>query len=225
MMRKILILLTLALLSQKAVSSITPEIQMPSYFNKDRFVNYYDAISSNSGNNSCDNILFKNFYPPEYISSKIKYPPFDTWFCWFSVDVIHDGYGPNRSLAEKVYLDKKTGLWKKKKYILSKEGTQRSLEVYGIKSLSELEPLELYNIRSVNARGYAVVNRNIPLEEKKKGVKKKLSFCLIQNQSYFSFCGSGSMVDLVNGKEVDFTPYMLKSLETVEMGLPEKQMR
>ena len=112
-MRKILILLTLALLSQKAASSITPEIQMPSYFNKDRFVNYYDAISINSGNNSCDNILFKNFYPPEYISSKIKYPPFDTWFCWFSVDVIHDGYGPNRSLAEKVYFDKKTEQWKK----------------------------------------------------------------------------------------------------------------
>lgn len=220
-MRKILILLTLALLSQKAVSSITPEIQMPSYFNKDRFVNYYDAISSNSGNNSCDNILFKNFYPPEYISSKIKYPPFDTWFCWFSVDVIHDGYGPNRSLAEKVYFDKKTEQWKKKKYNRNREETRRSLDVYGIKSLSELQPLDLYNIRSVNARGYAVIDRNIPLQEKKKGLKKSLSFCLIRDEA--AFCGSGSMINLVDGKEVDFTPYMLKSLETVEMGLPEKQ--
>ena len=220
-MRKILILLTLALLSQKAVSSITPEIQMPSYFNKDRFVNYYDAISSNSGNNSCDNIFFKNFYPPEYISSKIKYPPFDTWFCWFSVDVIHDGYGPNRSLAEKVYFDKKTEQWKKKKYNRNREETRRSLDVYGIKSLSELQPLDLYNIRSVNARGYAVIDRNIPLQEKKKGLKKSLSFCLIRDEA--AFCGSGSMINLVDGKEVDFTPYMLKSLETVEMGLPEKQ--
>ncbi|WP_255434203.1 hypothetical protein [Pantoea sp. WMus005] len=221
MMREILILLTLALLSQKAVSSITPEIQMPSYFNKDRFVNYYDAISSNSGNNSCDNILFKNFYPPEYISSKIKYPPFDTWFCWFSVDVIHDGYGPNRSLAENVYFDKKTEQWKKKKYNRNREEIRRSLDVYGIKSLSELQPLDLYNIRSVNARGYAVIDRNIPLQEKKKGLKKSLSFCLIRDEA--AFCGSGSMINLVNGKEVDFTPYMLKSLETVEMGLPEKQ--
>lgn len=220
-MREILILLTLALLSQKAVSSITPEIQMPSYFNKDRFVNYYDAISSNSGNNSCDNILFKNFYPPEYISSKIKYPPFDTWFCWFSVDVIHDGYGPNRSLAENVYFDKKTEQWKKKKYNRNREEIRRSLDVYGIKSLSELQPLDLYNIRSVNARGYAVIDRNIPLQEKKKGLKKSLSFCLICDEA--AFCGSGSMINLVNGKEVDFTPYMLKSLETVEMGLPEKQ--
>ena len=219
-MREILILLTLALLSQKAVSSITPEIQMPSYFNKDRFVNYYDAISSNSGNNSCDNILFKNFYPPEYISSKIKYPPFDTWFCWFSVDVIHDGYGPNRSLAENVYFDKKTEQWKKKKYNRNREEIRRSLDVYGIKSLSELQPLDLYNIRSVNARGYAVIDRNIPLQEKKKGLKKSLSFCLIRDEA--AFCGSGSMINLVNGKEVDFTPYMLKSLETVEMGLPEK---
>lgn len=130
--------------------------------------------------------------------------------------------GQTDHLLKKSILIKKTGLWKKKKYILSKEGTQRSLEVYGIKSLSELQPVELYNIQSVNARGYAVINRNIPQQEKKKGMKKNLSFCLIQNQSYFAFCGSGSMINLVNGKEVDFTPYMLKSLETVEMGLPEK---
>jgi hypothetical protein len=119
-------------------------------------------------------------------------------------------------------LIKKTGFWKKKKYNRNKEETRRSLDVYGIKSLSELQPLELYNIRSVNARGYAVINRNIPLEEKKKGVKKRLSFCLIQNHSYSAFCGFGSIINVVDGKEIDFTPYMLKSLETVEIGLSEK---
>jgi len=199
---------------------ITPEIVNPDKFNENLF-NQITSSNYLADTSGCKVISLKMFHPPE----RKEYPQSDTWLCVFSVDVISNGYGPGQALPEKVYLDKKTGLWKKKKYILSKEGTQRSLEVYGIKSLSELEPLELYNIRSVNARGYAVVNRNIPLEEKKKGVKKKLSFCLIQNQSYFSFCGSGSMVDLVNGKEVDFTPYMLKSLETVEMGLPEKQMR
>lgn len=56
--------------------------------------------------------------------------------------------------------------------------------------------------------------------EKQKGVKKSLSFCLIRDE--VAFCGSGSMINLVDGKEVDFTPYMLKSFETVEMGLPEK---
>lgn len=85
----------------------------------------------------------------------------------YSVDVIHNGYGPGQALPEKVYLDKKTGLWKKKKYTLSKESTQSSLEVYGIKNLSELQPVELYNIQSVNARGYAVIDNNIPLWERK----------------------------------------------------------
>ncbi len=220
-MKKILILLTLALLSQSTVSAIIPEIDIPSNFKKDRFANYYKNISTAGyGGRSCGYVSFENFYPPEYISSKIKNPPFNTWFCLFAVDVIHDGYGPGRALPEKVYLDKKTGIWKKKRYTLSKESTQRSLELYGIKSLNKLQPVDLYNIQSVNASGYAVIDSNIPLQEQQKGVKKNLSFCLIHDEA--AFCGSGSMINLVDGKEVDFTPYMLKSLETVEMGLPEK---
>jgi hypothetical protein len=214
-MKKLLLLMVIPFFSS---GKITPEIANPDKFNENLFnqitsSNYLATISG------CKVISLKMFHPPE----RNEYPQSDAWLCLFSIDVISNGYGPGQALPEKVYLDKKTGLWKKKKYILSKEGTQRALDIYGIKSLSELQPLELYNIRSVNARGYAVVNRNIPLEEKKKGVNKKLSFCLIQNQSYFAFCGSGSMIDLVDGKEVDFTPYMLKSLETVEMGLPESR--
>lgn len=30
------------------------------------------------------------------------------------------------------------------------------------------------------------------------------------------------MVDTFDGKDVDFSPYVLKSLETIEMGLPAK---
>lgn len=223
-MRKFLIPLILVLISQDAVSSIVPEIHVPSDFNKDDFDNYYNEVSTAGyGGRSCGYVFFKNFYPPEYTASKIKSPPFNTWLCLFPVDVISDGYGPNRSLAEKVYLDKKMDLWKKKKYNQNREETRRSLDVYGIKSLSELQPLELYNIRSVNARGYVVIDRNIPLQEKKKGVKKSLAFCLIRDEA--AFCGSGSMINLVDGKEVDFTPYMLKSLETVEMGLPENHAK
>lgn len=96
------------------------------------------------------------------------------------------------------------------------------MEIYGIESLSELQPVELYNIQSVNGHGYAVIDSNIPLREKQKGVRKNLSFCLIQNESYSAFCGSGSIIDEENGKEIDFTSYMLRSLETVEIGLPEK---
>lgn len=213
-MKKLLLLMAIPFFSS---GKITPEIVNPDKFNENLF-NQITSSNYLADTSGCKVISLKMFHPPE----RKEYPQSDAWLCLYAVDVIHDGYGPNRSLAEKVYFDKKTGLWKKKKYILSKEGTQRSLEVYGIKSLSELQPVELYNIQSVNARGYAVINRNIPQQEKKKGMKKNLSFCLIQNQSYFAFCGSGSMINLVNGKEVDFTPYMLKSLETVEMGLPEK---
>lgn len=215
-MKKLLLLMTIPFFSS---GEITPEITTPDKFSPLPFyqktLHRYDYLANTA---DCGIVSLKLFHPAEHN----KYPPsgHSSWICLFPVDVIHDGYRPNRSLAEKVYFDKKTYLWKKKKYNRNREETLRSLDVYGIKSLSELQPLELYNIRSVNARGYAVIDSNIPLEEKKKGVKKKLSFCLIQNQSYSAFCGSRSV--LVYGKDIDFTPYMLKSLETVEMGLPEK---
>lgn len=213
-MKKLLLLIAIPFFSS---GEIAPEIVNPDKFNENLFT---QITSSNylAATSGCKIISLKMFHPPE----RKEYPQSETWLCLYAVDVIHDGYGSGQALPEKVYFDKKTELWKKKKYLLSKEGTQRSLDVYGIKNLSELQPLELYNIRSVNARGYAVVNLNIPLEEKKKGVKKKLSFCLIQNQSYFAFCGSGSIIGEGRGEEIDFTPYMLRSLETVEIGLPEK---
>lgn len=215
-MKTLLLLVAIPFFS---LGKITSEIATPDRINEQP----YDQLTLHRGNYladtaSCKIVSLKLFYPPEHK----KYPPSGPWLCLFSVDVIRNGYGPGQALPEKIYLDKKTGLWKKKKHPLSREGTERSLEFYGIKSLNELQPLELYNIQSVNARGYAVINRNIPLQEKQKGVKKNLSFCLIQNQSYSAFCGSGSIIDEENGKEIDFTPYMLKSLETVEIGLPEK---
>lgn len=213
-MKKLLLLVAMPFFS---FGKITPEIPKPDKFNE----NLFNQIISNNylaDTSGCKVISLKMFHPPE----RKEYPQSNVWLCLYAVDVIDNGYGPGQAITEKIYFDKKTELWKKKKYTLSKEGTQRSLEVYGIKNLSKLQPLALYNIQSVNAKGYAVVNSNIPLREKHKGVKKKLSFCLIQNQSYFALCGSGSMIDLVDGEEVDFTPYMLKSLETVEMGLPEK---
>ncbi|MFE4124924.1 hypothetical protein ACFX4S_00930 [Kosakonia sp. YIM B13605] len=215
-MNKLLLLMAIPFFSS---GKIMPEITTPVSFSELS----YDQLTLHRGNYlantaDCGIVSLKLFHPAEHN----KYPPPASWLCLFPVDVIKDGYGPGRSLAEKVYFDKKTDLWKKKKYNRNREETRRSLDVYGIKSLSELQPLELYNIKSVNGRGYAVIDSNIPLWEKQKGVKKNLSFCLIQNQSYSAFCGSGSIIDEENGKEIDFTPYMLKSLETVEMGLPEK---
>ncbi|QCA06464.1 hypothetical protein [Pantoea vagans] len=215
-MKKLLLLMAIPCFTS---GKITPEITIPDSFSESSF----DQLSLHRGNYlantaSCEIVSLKLFHPIEHN----KYPPSASWLCLFPVDVINDGYGLNRSLAEKVYLDKKTDRWKKKGYIRNRKETQRSLDVYGIKSLSELQPLKLFNIQSVNARGYAVIDSNIPLEEKQKGVKKRLSFCLIQNHSYSAFWGFGSMINVVDGKEIDFTPYMLKSLETIEMGLPAK---
>ncbi|WP_421356077.1 hypothetical protein [Pseudocitrobacter faecalis] len=215
-MKTLLLLVAIPFFS---IGKITQEIATPDKLNEQPF----DQLTLHRGNYladtaSCGTISLKLFYPPEHK----RYPPSGPWLCLFPVDVIRDGYGPGRSLSEKIYFDKKSGLWKKKKYNRNREETLRSLEVYGIKSLSELQPIVLHNIQSVNGHGYAVIDRNIPLQEKKKGVKKNLSFCLIQNESYSAFCGSGSMIDEGNGKEIDFTPYMLRSLETVEIGLPEK---
>jgi len=213
-MKKLLLLMAIPFFSS---GKIIPEIAMPDKFNENLF-NQITSSNYLADTSGCKVISLKMFHPPE----RKEYPPSDAWLCLFSVDVISNGYGPGQALPEKIYLDKKTGFWKKKKYNRNREETQSSLKIFGIKNLSELQPVELYNIQSVNARGYAVIDSNIPLWEKQNGVKKNLSFCLIQNQNYFAFCGSGSMINVVDGKEVDFTPYMLKSLETVEMGLPEK---
>jgi len=208
-MKTLLLLVAIPFFS---LGKIMPEIVTPDKFNGKLFeqIKTNNYLADTSG---CGVISLKIFHPPGHN----KYPS-DPYLCLYAVDAINNGYGPGQVLPEEVYFDKKTGQWKKKKYILSKESIQRSLDVYGISSLSELQPVELYNIQSVNARGYAVINSNIPLREKRKGVKKNLSFCLIHDD--FAFCGYGPMA--YDGKEIDFTPYMLKSLETVEMGLSEK---
>ncbi|KGT86683.1 hypothetical protein NG99_25070 [Erwinia typographi] len=221
-MCKLLLPIILTLCSQMAWSSVTPDVAEPNSFNKDRFVVYYNKVSTMGygGSSECEYVSLKIFYPPEYVSSKDKYPPSNPWLCLFAVDVIHDGYGPGRLIPEKIYFDKKNDQWKKKKFSLNREDFQESLKRYGIKGLKDLHSVELYNIQSVNARGYAVIDSNIPLWEKRKGVKKNVSFCMIHEET--ALCGYGPMVYSFDGEDVDFTPYMLRSLETIEMGLPEK---
>ncbi|WBM68761.1 hypothetical protein OH773_11090 [Buttiauxella sp. WJP83] len=48
-------------------------------------------------------------------------------------------------------------------------------------------------------------------------VKKIIYFCMIHDIS--ALCGSGSLVRNINGNEIDFTPYVLKSLESMEIGI------
>lgn len=130
-MKKLLLLMAIPCFTS---GKITPEITIPDSFSDLSF----DQLTLHRGNYlsdaiDCKIISLKLYHPSQHH----KYPPSASWFCLFAVDVISNGYGPGQALSEKVYLNKKAGLWRKKKSILNKKGTQRSLEVYGIKSLSE----------------------------------------------------------------------------------------
>ncbi|MBU3891398.1 hypothetical protein KH388_01550 [Serratia rubidaea] len=52
---------------------------------------------------------------------------------------------------------------------------------------------------------------------KKQELKKVVSFCLIKGQD--ALCGSGDLIVKVEGKDVDLTSYILKSLESMEIGV------
>ncbi|WP_029697686.1 hypothetical protein ACP26F_00190 [Franconibacter pulveris 1160] len=228
-MNKHFLHLILIVCSSTARGNITPGITMPDGFNKSSFsavrldaggFEGYNAVT----NNGCGGVTFKDFTPTPYRTLKDKnndpvYKGIDFWYCEFENTVRKDGYGPGRLLPEKVYFDEKNGIWKKKKYHLSKEETKESLHNYGISDISALQPVTVYNIESVNAKGYAVIDSNIPKEDRNHGMKgKRISFCLMHDSD--ALCGSGPMVYTFDGKDVDFSPYVLKSLETIEMGLP-----
>ncbi|MCK1970391.1 hypothetical protein ACP26F_15755 [Franconibacter pulveris 1160] len=227
-MNKQLLLLILVICPSVVWGEITPEVNMPDNISETQPVmnrleeqySDYNAIT----NSGCGDVTFKDFTPEPYRSQKDKknnpvYKGITFWVCDFENTVKEDGFGPGRLLPEKVYFDKKSGTWKKKKYHLSKDETKESLRRYGISNISDLQPVALYNIESVNAKGYAVINSNIPKEDRDHGVKgKTISFCLMHDGD--ALCGSGPMVYTFDGKDVDFSPYVLKSLETIEMGLP-----
>lgn len=119
------------------------------------------------------------------------YKGIDFWYCELENTVRKDGYGPGRLLPEKVYFDEKNEIWKKKKYHLSKEETKESFRTYGISDINALQLVTVYNIESVNAKGYAVIDSNIPKEDRDHGMNgKRISFCLMHDGD--ALCGSGA---------------------------------
>jgi len=83
--------------------------------------------------------------------------------------------------------------------------------------------LKLYNISSVNAKGFLVIDQNITRYDKSRfddaNLKKKFRFCMIGNEA--ALCGDGNLISNIDGKEIDFTPYLLKSLESMELSVKE----
>ena len=84
--------------------------------------------------------------------------------------------------------------------------------------------LQLFNITSFNAKGYAVIDENINKYDIQDGVtkKKEVKFCLIEsNKKSYALCGQGNLLKNIDGKEVDLTPYFLKSLESMTLSNKE----
>lgn len=79
--------------------------------------------------------------------------------------------------------------------------------------------LRLYNIKAKNAEGYVVFDENITKDDKEtyKNAKELVSFCLVQKSTYSALCGSGSLAS-----DSSQIPYILKTFESMEIGLGNK---
>ncbi|MBV6820172.1 hypothetical protein KWG64_19680 [Rahnella sp. PD12R] len=137
--------------------------------------------------------------------------PFAQWFCLYATDIYEDGYGPG--LAEGVSYSKTKSLWIKKK--------NKKTDISPAYLNTPYKPIDLYNISSPNSKGFAIISRNILISDrelsKNSPVKKIIYFCMIRDTE--ALCGVGSLVHNINGQEIDFTPYALKSLESMEIGI------
>lgn len=202
-----------------ANAKIQPDIVTPMGFDENKFslkmIGEYSYFPYNTVENSgCSNVLYKD-YPLDVHDGNINSPmvlSIKRLVCVFSNGVYEDGYD-RKSMAERVVYSKSRELWIKIKQKKSKLSN-------GYKSIPYKE-IELYNIESRNSRGFAVVNENITDSDrdsyKKQELKKVVSFCLIKGQD--ALCGSGDLIVKVEGKDVDLTSYILKSLESMEIGV------
>jgi hypothetical protein len=203
-----------------AVADITPKINMPSGFKNDSFVmreiNDTSPISYNTAESSgCSNIKYKEYiFPSDNKNDKEDNPsigkfPVDSWVCLSSDTVYNSGY--NRSMNEQIIYSKNNSSWikvnnKKSDMVPSdQDGPYRSLK--------------LYNIKAKNAKGYVVFDENLTRDDKDtyKNAGELISFCLVQDSTYSALCGSGSLK-----ADSGQIPYVLKTLESMEIGLNNK---
>lgn len=214
------LLITFLMFCASANASITPEINLPANFDNTQFKVYIikksSSIQYTQQNDSCNDVKYKNFFPSDkYTNSHGELPPeknsFSQWLCLYAVDIYEGGFAP--ILKESVFYSKDKLLW------TIKRSKKRDITPpYLNKSYI---PIELYNISSPNAKGFAIISRNILESDREEFnddlVKKIIYFCMIRDS--YALCGKGSLVHNIDGKEIDFTPYALKSLESMEIGV------
>ncbi|EEQ0429580.1 hypothetical protein HCU92_004505, partial [Salmonella enterica subsp. enterica serovar Kentucky] len=137
-------------------------------------------------------------YDPEFY-------PITLWSCSYSREVYDVGeYG---SHIQHIVFDKNKKIW-----VIDDDAT---------KTNNEFKPSVLYNISSVNAQGFLIIDENISEMDKTiyedDNIKKKFYFCMIDGSH--ALCGAGSLIRKIDNQLIDFTPYILKSLESMEIGV------
>ncbi|MFZ4169082.1 hypothetical protein ACEV60_10480 [Enterobacter ludwigii] len=217
-MRKI-ILMSLAL-SFAAKGDVIPSYIYPKNINKVKPAVFSLDMATPYVRQSqdCDKVIFNEYYFLSKINADDGMPknfPITDWQCVY-LDGEKGSYGldydpdvaDEKPANEVVVYDEKNDVWKIKK---------RKHQYY-----KDAVPLTLYNITSPNSKGYMVIDENINKYDLQKGIakKKEVAFCMIQKTTLVALCGQGNLLKVVDGKEVDFTPYILKSLESMTLSNP-----
>jgi len=210
------------ILSFAVHAAITPMIKFPESFNEKKYsprtireISFVHYIQEST---ACNNATFNDYYFPA--RKKYSWPsqgdepetkPIKEWFCLYANGIREAGY--DVSVKQKVVFSTKNNSWELRK----------SAYIHKDHKEKKYIPLKLYNIQSTHAKGFMVVDENITEDNKSqlgdKNLKKKIYFCMIQNSS--GLCGFGNLMINTDGKEVDLTPYFLKSLESMELGVKE----
>lgn len=201
-------------------AEVNPEINMPADFNGDNFIareiNDGSSVSYNTAESSgCSIIKFKEYRvsPKNKISAEENNSantfPVNTWVCLSSDTVYSNGY--DRSMNEKIVYSRSKSLWVK--------ANNKKSEIIPSDQDGPYKSLKLYNIKAKNAEGYVVFDENITKDDKEtyKNAKELVSFCLVQDSTYSALCGSGSLAS-----DSSQIPYVLKTVESMEIGLDNK---
>lgn len=153
----------------------------------------------------CDNVTYNVFSPISINTPLTQSIPAHQWLCIFDTDAYENGYDTG-SYPEKISFNKRTQSWEVRNTAVNFKGKSPYIK------------LKLYNIKSPNSLGFAVIDENINEYDrglyKDKDLKKIIYFCMIHD--IYALCGTGSLTIKINNKDVDLTYYALKSLESLE---------
>uniref|UniRef100_UPI001EDBEB32 hypothetical protein n=1 Tax=Buttiauxella sp. S19-1 TaxID=941430 RepID=UPI001EDBEB32 len=145
----------------------------------------------------------------EYNDSTDRFPV-NSWVCLSSDTVYSNGY--DRSINERIVYSRSKSLWIKV--------NNKKFDIIPSNKDGPYKLLTLYNIKAKNAKGYVVFDGNLTKDDKDtyKNAGGVISFCLVQDSTYIALCGSGSLAP-----DSGRIPYVLKTLESMEIGLGNKE--